>query len=128
LYVAVNASNRYLSVQRFRLHDGIPESHPDFTLNGYAGFLAVAGDGTLYVDSTYSSTTIYAFPPNSGTPSREIQLPNPIPGCKAVSGFTSVPAIAADKAGYLFVGINTVDSPHPPQAAGRRFGQRAFAV
>lgn len=115
LYVAVNTSNQYLAVERFRLRGGIPEKQPDFTLNGYTGFLAVAGDGTLYVDSQSFNTTIYAFPPNSDMPSREIQIPNPIPGCKGLTSFTAVTAIAADKAGYLFVGINTYDSPHPSE-------------
>jgi hypothetical protein len=117
LYVAVSTSTSRLSIERFRLHRGIPDTTPDRTYEGYGGLIAVSGDGTLYATSSRPFDVIYAFSPGSEKPTREIDV---APRC-GPSSFTVINAIAADQSGYVFVLIYSyagAESPRAPRGAG----------
>src|SRR5579863_6742705 len=101
LYVAVVSSSRKLSIERYRLHKGIPGTSPALVYQGYSGLIAVAGDGTLYSTLGQSPIVVDVFPPGSDKPARKISVR---PGCHfSSSGFNVVNAVAADPSGYLFV-------------------------
>lgn len=107
LYVAVETSTQYQSVERFRLVKGIPQSTPDRVYEGYGELTAVGGDGTLYAFG--SGGVIYAFPPGSDKPARSIEVGNPTHCGGSSSQETEIPALASDSQGYLFAAIYTYD-------------------
>ena len=107
LWISVATSTHYPSIERFKLIDGVPETTPDLVYNGYGGRVAVAGDGTLYTDAHDYGSGVFAFPPDSNQPSREITIRQAHSCDRGSGGFAQISTIAADAAGYLFVGIYT---------------------
>ena len=95
--------------------NGVPEPNPDLVYNGYGGSLAVAGDGTLYSNFHQYRTGVFAFPPNSNQPDREITIPEHNVCFRRSGGSAQISALAADAAGYLFVGIYTTGTFSRPE-------------
>lgn len=107
LWISVSTATHYPSIERFKLIDGVPETTPDLVYNGYGGNVAVGGDGTMYSDAHEYGTGVFAFPPNSNQPSREITIPERRLCDRRSGGYAEISALAADAGGYLFVGIYT---------------------
>jgi hypothetical protein len=115
LYVATVATSRRLAIERFPLDNGIPSTDPDLVYQGYSGFIAVAGDGTLYSTLGEEPNVVDAFPPGSNVPDRRIDVSPPC----GPSSFTVISAIAADASGYLFVLIYSYPGLAPLRAPRR---------
>ena|GEM_PF-3327349 len=101
LYVATVTGSRRLTIERHRLHKGIPAKNPDLVYHGYSGLIAVSPNGWLFSTLAQNPISITAFPPGSHRPLRKIRVE---PFCRfSSSGFNVINAIAADANGYLFV-------------------------
>lgn len=106
LYVAAHTPNHVPYIKRFPLHDGIPSTSPDLTYENYGGFVAVAGDGTVYAaDSGSYSGGVFAFSPGQTLPSREIDLPNLDHCFRSGSGGFDLASMATDSHGDLYLGM-----------------------
>jgi hypothetical protein len=107
LYVDRATALHKVLIERYLLHDGIPEKAPGFTITSprpfdYRGQIAVAGDGTLFVVSGETNAIeVFAF--GKHTPERSIGLPSHGPCERNPSSEYEVSTIAADRQGYLFV-------------------------
>jgi hypothetical protein len=123
LWISVETSTHYPSIERFRLINGVPETTPDLVYDGYGGNIAVAGDGTLYSDARDYASAVFAFSPNSNQPSREITIPARHACDRGSGGSAEISALAANAAGYLFVGIYT--TPTLSRSARHRDRNRA---
>jgi hypothetical protein len=115
LWLSVATSTHYPSIERFKLIDGVPQSSPDAVYGGYGGNIAVAGDGTLYTDSHEYAGGVFAFSPGSSQPNREITIPALHSCDRGSGGSAEISTIAADAAGYLFVGIYTTGTLSHPE-------------
>lgn len=111
LYVSVSPKSNpnYVSVDRFPLVNGIPQSKPDRVYPGHGQLIAISSDGTLYAadPAASSSLTVYAFDRGASKPDRTIRVAFPR-GCVSTSSLlTQISALATDSQGNLFVGIFT---------------------
>jgi hypothetical protein len=107
LYVDRATALHKVLIERYLLHNGIPEKAPGFTITSprpfdYGGQIAVAGDGTLFVISD-ETNAIDAFAFGKHTPERSIDLPSHGPCVRNPSAEYDISTIAADRQGYLFV-------------------------
>src|SRR5262249_22196333 len=112
LYVAVSPANNpnEVSVKRFPLVNGIPQSKADRVYRGHGKLIAVSSDGTLYAaDPTINPLTVYAFDDGRTKADRTIEVSYPRSCGTFSSRLTEVNALAADRQGNLFVGILTYD-------------------
>src|SRR5580692_10024982 len=101
-------------IERHLLQDGIPEKAADFTIRGmkpwgYGEFIAVAGDGTLFVEGNADiyAGPIYAFAPGQHQPERSFNTPAIRACTRNPSNSIVTTALAADAAGYTFVSFTT---------------------
>lgn len=111
LYVSFSpASNpNYVSVERFRLVNGMPQSKPDRVYNGHGGLIAVSRNGTLYASDPQGSSlnTVFAFDGGRTKLDRTISVRLPRQCGASSSSVTLISALATDPQGNLFVGVLT---------------------
>ena len=124
LYVSISPQSNpnSVSVKRFPLVKGIPQSKPDRVYRGHGQLIAVSSDGTLYASDPTSGSpmTVYAFDGGHIKPDRTIQVPYPSNCGVSSSQVTQINALAADPQGNLFAGILTYN-----QDASRRPHRKA---
>ncbi|MBV8530960.1 MAG: hypothetical protein JO104_06555 [Candidatus Eremiobacteraeota bacterium] len=110
LYVSVSPARNpnEISVKRFALVNGIPQSKADRVYRGHGDLLAVSSDGTLYAaDPGNAALTVYAYDGGHTKPHRTIQVPEPR-HCGGPSGsLIEITSLATDPQGNLFAGILT---------------------
>jgi len=109
VFVAVTSATHYPSVERFHLVNGVPESTPDRTYDGYGFLIAVSTNGTLYSFGQIGDYGIYAFSPRSNKPARRIEIHSPEHCGLSSGGESTISAIATDAKGYLFAAIYSYD-------------------
>jgi hypothetical protein len=120
LYVARPTLEHRGLIERYLLHDGIPQKRPGFTIRigtSYADQIAVTGDGTIFALNLDSNNNgpVVAYAPGRHVVERTIRLPEPRACFHDPSSVIYASTIATDRQGFLFVAFATFAGGNTPR-------------